>query len=145
MTIGSDGSIDIDDSNVAPLQITVGGQSLQVKQSGQATTSGNKLHVDLTSSNLSSQAFDSTGAPQGTPDSVPKSVNDTYTCSANQQLQLTQAQNGGSETVTLVPASSSGGGGSSTDTGSSSGDTGSGTSTDTGSGSSTDTGSSSST
>lgn len=154
VTIDNDGNIQIDDSNVAPLNITAQGQSVQVKQSGQGsgkvtTTGGNKMQVNLSNTTITQQAFDATGTtPQGTPEPAPSTSNLTYTCSANQQLQLSQSQSsGGNQTVTYVPASSNGGGASSsgTDTGSSSSSNTSGSDTGSGSGSSSsDTSSSSS-
>jgi len=151
VTVKGDGSIDIDDSGEAPMNITVGGQSVQVKSTGQATgratTAGNKLAVTLDSgSTLMNQTLDTSGNPQGTPQPAPSTVSDTYTCSANQQLSLSMTESSGTQhTVVYVPASSNGGGAASsgTDTGSSSSST---SSSDTGGGSSSsDTGSSSST
>ncbi len=144
VTFSSDGTVDVDDSGVSTMNITAGGQSGVLKSTGQgsgkATTSGgNKLVVTLSSNSLTQQFYDPSGAPQGTPQAAPGTVNDTYTCSANQELSLTTSQSGGGEvTTTYQPASNSGSGGSSTGSGS-------GSSTDTGSSSSsTDTGSSSS-
>ncbi len=147
VTFSSDGTVNVDDSGVSAMNITAGGQSAVIKSTGQgsgkATTSGgNKLVVTLSSNSLSQQFYDPSGAPQGTPQAAPGTVNDTYTCSANQELSLTTTQTGGDVTTTYQPASS-GSGGSSTESGSASSG-GSGSSTDTGSSSSTATGSSSS-
>jgi hypothetical protein len=147
VTIDASGAIRIDDSNTAPLHVTAQGQSAQIKEAGQGsgkvtTTGGNKLQVTLDSSTLTQQVFDPTGATaQGTPEPLPTTLTDAYTCSSN-QLQITQTESAGSQTVTYVTASSSGGGASSsgTDTGSSSS-----SGSDTGGGSSSTESSSSST
>ena len=115
VTIGGDGSIQIDDSDVAPLHVTAQGKSAQVKQSGRGSgkvisSGGNRVQVTLDSSDLAQQVFDATGAnAQGTPQAVPTAVTLSYTCSANRQLQLSQSpSSGGSQTVTYRPASRNG-------------------------------------
>ncbi|HXA27856.1 MAG TPA: hypothetical protein VN193_03825 [Candidatus Angelobacter sp.] len=104
VTINNDGTITIDDSNTTTLQISTGGQSIGVKQtgkgSGKATTAADKVTVTLDpGSTLTNQTIDSTGAPVGTPDAGPSSVTATFKCTQGQSLQLIQTTSSGTSTV----------------------------------------------
>jgi hypothetical protein len=110
VTIAADGAIQIDDSNTTVLNITAGGQSGSVKQTGRATgkiaVSGDKLVVTLDpGGTLSNQAVDASGAPVGSPQPAPATVDATYKCSAGQQFQITQTSSTGVSTVTYAPES----------------------------------------
>jgi hypothetical protein len=110
VTIAADGAIQIDDSNTTLLNITAGGQSGSVKQTGRATgkitVSGDKLVVTLDpGGTLSNQAVDASGAPVGSPQPAPATVDATYKCSAGQEFQITQTSSTGVSTVIYAPAS----------------------------------------